>query len=146
MINLATAKLIGIGVGALAVIALLAMVNGWRVERNHLHDWQTQVLAATRDASGVKKLPAKEVAAQIRAMGQGLADAKDAIAKQNAAVNAMADASAKARHDAEKAVSAAKERAKAAESVSDRLAASANDLARKKAPCEPSKALVGAWQ
>jgi ABC-type lipoprotein release transport system permease subunit len=34
--GLSTAKLIGIGLGALAIIALLAMVNGWRVERNHL--------------------------------------------------------------------------------------------------------------
>lgn len=149
MPSLATAKLIGIGVGALAVIALLAMVNGWRVERNHLRDWQTTVLVATRDASGSPKLAAKDVPQQIKLLGQAVADLKAGLAKQTAAVNAQAAEDARQKAEASQAVLKALGRAQAAQATSARLMASARSgsaPAGSAAACKPSKALTEAWQ
>jgi hypothetical protein len=51
---LSTAKLIGIGVGALALIALVVTVLGWRSERNELRAWQGEVTSATVAAANLK--------------------------------------------------------------------------------------------
>lgn len=146
MFGFSTAKLIGIGIGALAIIAFVLMAFHWKHQAADRAEKLEIICKATRDAADNPKMNCGNVTLQIGELGASVKNSKAALDRQNSAVKAMADASAKARHDAEKAVSAAKERAKAAESVSDRLAASASDPARKKAPCEPSKALVGAWR
>jgi hypothetical protein len=149
MFGLSYVKLIAIGVGALAVIGILAMVNGWRVERNHLRDWQTTVLAATRDAAVNPKLATKDVPAQIKLLGQAIADLKAGIAKQNAAVNALAVESDRQKAEASQAVLKALGRAQAAQATSARLMASARSgsaPAGSAAACKPSNALTEAWQ
>lgn len=146
MPNLATLKLIGYGAGVLAIIALLAMVNGWRVERDRLREWRTQVVAAARDASGSPKLAEKNVPAQIRLLGQSIAGLKDAVAKQNAAVAALGAESERRKAEASRAAKAAEKRADSAASTSARLSASARAGDRSKKPCEPSKELQNAWR
>ena len=146
MLNLATLKLIGYGVGALAVIALLAMVLGWKSERDHLRAWQGEVVAATREASANPKLDKKAVAQQIRFLGQAMADLKAGLAQQNAAVNALAAESDRQSKEAARAVSKAQGRAREAQVTSDRLAASSRSGGRSSAPCEPSKVLTEAWK
>jgi hypothetical protein len=143
MPSIATLKLIGYGVGALAVIALLAMVNGWRVERNHLRDWQTTVVVAARDASGSPKLAAKDVPQQIKLLGQAVIDLKLRIVEQNAAVAALGAESEREKAAAEQAARSAEKRAQGAQATSARLTASSRAGGP---PCEPSKALKGAWQ
>jgi hypothetical protein len=144
--NLSTLKLIGYGVGALAVIALLAMVNGWRVERNHLRDWQASVVAETRSASGSPKLAAKDVPPQIKLLGDDILKLQAAIGRQNAAVAALAAESVRQQGEAAKASEKAQERAQEAESVSDRLIASSRSTAAPAAPCAPSKAVQEQWR
>jgi hypothetical protein len=139
-------KLIGIGVGALAMIAAALAINGWRVERNELRAWQVSVVTAASGAAGNPKLKAKDVSTQIRLLGQSVADLKAALARQNAAVEAMAAASAKARQEAEKAVSSSKERAKVAQTTADRLKASASASRIEKGSCDPSKTLQESWR
>ena len=149
MPSAATLKLIGLGVGALALIFLVAMVLDWRSERNELRAWQDSVLTTTREASANPKLKARDVPQQIRLLGQSVAELKAAIARQNAAVDAIAKESAKAQEDAQKATSAAKERANAAEATADRLRASAARPRAGNAPscaCEPSETLKEAWR
>lgn len=146
MMGLSTIKLFGIGVGALALIALVVTILGWRSERNALRLQVAAACTATRDAAANPKLDCKDMPQQIRLLGQSIADLKAGIARQNAAVNALSDASAKAQQDAEKAVSAAKERVKAAQATADRLARSAGDPARGKRPCEASDALKESWR
>jgi hypothetical protein len=146
MPTLATAKLIGYGLAALALIALVATVLGWRSERNALRARVAATCAVTKAAADNPRLSCKAVDAQIRELGRSIANLKGALARQNAAVTALSDASAKAQDEAVKAISASKERVKAAQGQSDRSAASARDPARGKAPCEPSAELKGAWR
>lgn len=146
MFGLSYVKLIGIGIGALAVIALLAMINGWRVERNHLRDWQTTVLAASREAAANPKLDKKDTAQQIKLLGQAIANLKAGIARQNAAVNALALESGRQKADAAQAVLKAQGRAQTAQASSTRLTASSLSSEAVAKPCAPSKALEGAWR
>jgi hypothetical protein len=88
MPTISTAKLIGAGIGLLAVIAFLALAFSWRSERNHLLQWQGEVISATVDAANLKdragkpaKLAAKDVPAQIRYLGKALADVKQKTAE-----------------------------------------------------------------
>lgn len=147
--GLSPAKLIGIGVGALALIGLIVMVLGWRSERNELRVWQSDVYAATKEASANPKLTKKDTAQQIRLLGTAIADLKAAIARQNAAVNALAAESERQKGEAAKAVSRAATRARASEATSERLLASSRSTARSSGPqgqCEPSKELKEAWR
>jgi methyl-accepting chemotaxis protein len=141
-----TAKLIGIGLGALAIIALLALINGWRVERNPLRDWQAGVVQATREASGNPKLGKDHVAEQIGELGKSVANLKTAIANQNAAVNALAAESDRQKAAAVEAAQRAEKASRGAQATSDRLAASSRSGERLTKPCEPSRALSEAWR
>jgi hypothetical protein len=146
MPSLATLKLIGYGLGALAIVALFTMVMGWETERDHLRTQVAATCAVTREAAANPKMDCKNVDAQIREIGLSVVNLKIAIIEQNDAVRRMSDASAKAQDEAVKAISSAKERVKAADATADRLRASASDNQRKKAPCEPSDELKGAWK
>jgi coproporphyrinogen III oxidase-like Fe-S oxidoreductase len=146
MMGLSTAKLIGIGVGALAVIGLIVMVLGWRSERNELREWQTSVVTATRQAAENPKLDKKNVPQQIQLLGQAVKDLKAAIARQNAAIDALALEASRQQKAATEAQKRAVERSKGASAVSDRLVASSRSQARKAAPCEPSETVKEMWR
>lgn len=141
-----TLKLIGIGLGALALIALLAMVNGWRVERDHLRVQVTAACDATREASANPKLACKAMPQQIRLLGKAVLDLKFAIIDQNTAIGEMAAESERQRRNAAQAAEKARQRANGASKVSDSLIASSRSGERLNKPCEPSKALEGAWK
>lgn len=145
MPSIATLKLIGYGVGALAIIALLTLVNGWRVERDHLRQWQTEVLVATRTASANPKLDKSAVAQQIKELGTALADTTSALTRQNAAVKALTDQQAAEQRASAVAQKAAQGRAEDAEAVAQRLRAQTRP-AGSTAGCEPSKQLQEQWQ
>jgi hypothetical protein len=147
--NFATAKLIGMGLGALALIALVVMVLGWRTERNHLRDWQAQTLAATRDASGSPKLAAKDVPQQIRFLGEAIAALHTSLERQNAAVDALGRESEQQKAEAAKASEKAAERSRGAEATADRLTASSRSgesLRGSQQPCKASKAVEEVWR
>lgn len=146
MPSLSTAKLIGMGVGLLAVVAFVLMALGWKKDAADRKEKLGVICAATRQAAGNPKLACKDVPVQIQLMGGSIANLKAGISRQNAAVDAMGQASAKAQQDADKAVSAAKERAKGASAASDRLSASARSSERQTKPCEPSKELERSWR
>jgi hypothetical protein len=146
MPSLSTAKLIGMGVGLLAVIAFVLMAFHWKGQAADRKEKLEVICLATRQAAGNPKLACKDVPVQIQLMGGSIANLKAGIGRQNAAVDAMGQASANAQREAEKAVSAAKERAKGASATSDRLSASSRSSERQARPCEASDELRRAWR
>lgn len=146
MFGFSTIKLIGMGIAALAVIALITMVLGWRSERNELREWQSGVLTATRTASANPKLGKKDVAAQITLMGKAIADLKGAIVHQNAAIDQLALTTVEAQAAAKRASQKAEKPAGEALATSARLNASARSSASRAKPCEPSKTLRETWR
>lgn len=79
MPSLSTAKLIGFGLGLIALLGCIYTALSWRAERNELREWRGQVVAATVDAAGLKdskgrpaKLKPKDVPQQIRFLGEAL--------------------------------------------------------------------------
>lgn len=139
-----TAKLIGFGLGALALIAAILWFKGVLNERAELRDWQDQVTVATRQAANNPKLAKKDVAQQIGFLGKAIADLKTGIANQNAAINRLAAQTEEAQDMAAKASARAAGRADKAAATSGRLIASSRSVQAK--PCEPSKALTEAWR
>lgn len=141
-----TAKLIALAVAAAAILSFVLLAFHWKGQAADRKEKLELICKATRDAADNPKMNCGNVTLQIGELGASVKNTTAALDRQNAAVNALAVANAKAQQDAVKAVSAAAQRAKAAQSVSDRLSASANDPARKKAPCAPSETLAGAWR
>jgi hypothetical protein len=80
--------------------------------------------------------------AQIKFMGEAIGTLTTAIHKQNDAVDAMGAETKRQQAEARKPLRA-KKRAQGAQATSTRLAASSRAGGP---PCEPSKALKGAWQ
>jgi hypothetical protein len=146
MFGLSTLKLIGIGVGALAVIALLALVNTWRVGYHDRGEKLAAICSATRAASGQPKLKCGDVPAQIQFLGEAVGTLKRAIAEQNAKVAAMGAETARQQELAAQAVQSAAGRAKRASAASEGLDASSRAGERLTKPCEPSAELRRAWQ
>jgi uncharacterized protein with beta-barrel porin domain len=146
MPSLSTLKLIGYGLGALAIIGLLAMVNGWRVERNHLRDWQTTVVSATRDASGNPKLAAKDVPQQITFLGQAVTALSNSLKVQNAAVASLGSETARQQQQAAQARQKAAQSAHEADASAQRLDASSRQTPPAGPPCAPSKAVEEQWR
>jgi hypothetical protein len=136
-------KLIG---GAVAALLLLGLILGLKHYKG-LAESRGASLAAicqtTRSAANNPKMKCGEVPAQIGLMGQAIANLKTGIAHQNAAVNALGAESDRQRAEADKAVLSASTRAHEAEATSARLSASSRSGGP---PCEPSKALKGAWR
>lgn len=139
-------KLIG---GAIVALALLGLFLGLK-HYKHVAEDRGEKLAvicqATRDAAGQPKLRCSEVPAQIKFMGEAIGTLTTAIRKQNAAVDAMGAETARQQKNAAQASQEAAQRAKQPQKVSDSLIASSRAPERSSAPCEPSKALKGAWQ
>lgn len=148
MPSLPTLKLIGIGIGALAVIALLAVVNTWRVQAKDRGEKLAVICQATRDASGHKNLKCGEVVQQIKFMGETIGTLTRALDKQNAAVDAMGAETKRQQAEAAEASQKAQERVGRADATSRRLSASAAHGSSSVATgaCQPSKELERAWQ
>ena len=144
--GLSTAKLIGLGIGLIAVLGFIAIALSWRSERNELRDWQATTVSATRDASGNPKLHKRDVPQQIRAIGNSLAAVTRSLERQNAAVEALAKRTEEQQREAAEAAQDARTRARAPERLSDSLNASSRAAERAAKPCEPSETLKEAWR
>lgn len=144
--QLTTAKLIGIGVGILALVALIVTVMGWKTERDRLRIWQNQVLAATRTAADNPKLGADKVPMQIDLLGQSVAALKDAVARQNAEIASLGQESNRQQVAGEAAVKAAQPHAQRAQASSSQLEASSRSSAVLAKPCEPSAKVKELWK
>lgn len=140
-----TAKLIGIGIGALALVFLVVTILGWKSERDELRQWRDTVTEATRNASGEKKLSAKEVPVQIEALGRSLKAVTSALNAQNAAVDALGARTATLQGEAAKASVRAAERVSVVEGARTRLEASSRAGGPHRA-CEPSETAKGLWR
>lgn len=144
--QISAAKLIGFGLGALALIAAFFWFRGALNERAELRDWQDQVTVATRLAADNPKLAKKDVAQQVGLLGKAISDLKAGIANQNAAINAHAEETKRQQEAATVARKRALQRAERAEATASRLNASSRSSAATARPCEPSEALTEAWQ
>ena len=144
--QVSTAKLIGFGIGLIAVLGFVFMALSWRAERDRLRDWQAVTLSAARDAAGNPKLLVRDVPQQVRELGDGLKRTTEALNRQSAAVDALGRRSAELVAEASRTASAARTRARTPERVSAGLEASSRSSERLRAPCEPSEALTEAWR
>lgn len=141
--GLSNLKLIG-GLVGLLILALLFADRGRWMHRAHSAEAENAtVCAAVRAAANNPKMDCKLAAQQVGLLGQSIADLKAGISHQNAAVNALSVESDRQKAEAAKAVLSAATRARASQATSDRLAASSRSGGL---PCEPSKALKGAWR
>lgn len=146
MMGLSTAKLIGSLVAILIVFGLVAERSRWMHRAHSAEAENATVCAAIRAAADNPKMDCKRAAQQVGLMGQSIADLKAGIAHQNTAVNALAAESDRQKAEAAKAVLSARGRAREAQATSDRLAASSRSGGAVAKPCDPSKALEGAWR
>ena len=84
-----TAKLIGFGIAALALIAFLAWVNGLRNERNALKAWQGDVVSVVRSEVPVerrKSVTAKTAGDEIHWLGREYRTHAEALRIQSEAL------------------------------------------------------------
>jgi hypothetical protein len=146
MMGLSTAKLIGGLVAILLVLGLVAERSRWMHRAHTAEAENATVCAAIRAAADNPKMDCKRAAQQVGLMGQSIANLKAGIAKQNAAVNALATESDRQKAEAANAVLSAATRARASQATSDRLAASSRSGEAQAKPCDASKALKGAWR
>lgn len=138
-----TLKLVG-GLGVAIALALLWHLQGyWHAQATAARATNAALCEAARDAAANRKLDCRDAGTQIRALGTSLANVTAALKRQNAAVDALAKASAQQQAAAAKASQKAEARAAEAERVADRLTASSK--APTNAGCEPSKALQEQW-
>lgn len=144
--GVSTAKLIGAGVGLLAVIAFVLMAFHWKGQAADRKEKLETICATTRLASNQPKLNCGAVPQQITEMGKSIGTLKAAIASQNAKVAALGTETARQQQLAAQASREAAQRAKRASDRSSDLQASSRAPERLKQPCEPSKALQEAWR
>lgn len=144
--GLSAAKLIGLAIAAAAILAFVVLAFHWRDTMTARGKKLGTICAATRAAADNQKLDCKLVAQQIGEMGKSIADLKDGIAHQNAAVNALAAKSQADQAEAAQAAQKAATRAHEAQATSDRLSASSRSGEAQAKPCAPSKALTEAWK
>lgn len=138
-------KLIGIGVAALILLALVADRVRWM---HRAHNAEGQIVAActaTREAAA-NKVDCKRMPEQIRLLGTAIKDLKAGIATQNAAVNALGAKSKADQAAAAQASQAAQARARGAEATAERLRASARSTVAPSAFCKPSKVVEEMWK
>lgn len=149
MFGLSYLKLAGIIGGALAVIAFVLLALHWKNQAADRGEKLATICQATRDASGQPKLKCAEVAKQIGFMGQTITAFSHALDVQSARVAALGAETKRQQGEAAKASQNAQARARGAEATSQRLIASARSTVASRGsqgPCEPSKALEGAWR
>jgi hypothetical protein len=149
MPGLSTAKLIGIAVAAAAILTFVLLSLHWKSQAADRKQKLEIICTTTRAAADDPKLSCGNVTLQIGELGASVKNLKAALAKQNAAVNALATESDRQKAEASQAVLKAQGRAQAAQATSARLMASARSgsaPAGSAAACKPSKTLEGAWQ
>jgi TolA-binding protein len=139
-------KLIGGLVAALVLLGLVAERSRW-MHRAHAAEAQVaQDCAAARKSAANPKMKCDQTDEQIGFLGEAIATLTNAIHRQNDAVTAMGAETKHQQADSAKASEKAAERSKGALATSGRLAASSRSSEAQAKPCEPSKALKGAWQ
>lgn len=141
--GLSTVKLIGGLVAALILLSLVADRSRWM---HRAHSAEAQVAAdcaAARKSAANPKMKCDQTDEQIGFLGEAIGTLTTAIHKQNDAVAAMGAETVRQQGESAKASQVAQERAQAAQATSSRLTASSRSGGP---PCEPSKALKGAWQ
>lgn len=143
--GLSTAKLIGFGLGALALIAAVLWFRSVLNERAELREWRDDVVVATRAASANPKLAESQVPLQIQLLGKSIAECKGALERQNAAVENLAKQTEAAQIMAAEASRKAAQRVKGIEGVINRLNASARSSKPQDA-CKPSETLAEQWR
>ena len=85
------AKLIGGGIILAILLALFFWGKGVLDERSALRDWQTTVLNVTKEASHNPKLVTRDVAGQIKILGESILNFKKSIAVQNDAIASLSE-------------------------------------------------------
>lgn len=143
MMSPGTLKLIGLGVGILALIGLVLGLKHFKSLADERGAKLATICQTTRTASGHPKLSCADVPAQITFMGEAMTALSNALKTQNAAVKVLGDETARQQQEAAQASRNAATRARGAEATSQRLAVSSRSGGP---PCEPSKALQGAWR
>lgn len=125
---LSTAKLIGLGIGVLALIGFLAWVNGLRVERNELREWRDGIVTVAQAEVPVdrrRSVKAATVADEIRWLGREYRTHKSALEIQSAKLVAAKQRTEAAQDSATVASRRALENDKERKVVRDRLTAPA---------------------
>jgi hypothetical protein len=136
-------KLVGGLVAALILLGLVAERSRW-MHRAHSAEAQYALdCAAARKSAANPKMKCDQTDEQIGFLGEAIATLTNAIHRQNDAVTAIGVETTRQQADSAKASQVAEKRAQGAQATSGRLAASSRSGG---APCEPSKALKGAWQ
>lgn len=128
MPQLSTAKLIGIGLGALALIGFLAWVNGLRTERNELRAWQGEIVTVIQAEVPVdrrKSVKPGTVADEIRWLGREYRTHRQALEIQSERLIVAKQRTEGAQKSATEAAKRAVENDKARKVVRDRLTAPA---------------------
>lgn len=139
-------RLVGFIGAGLAVAAFVLLAFHWKHQAADRKATLAVICQSTRDASGQPKLKCGDVPKQIQFMGQAIGTLTTALHKQSDAVAAMGAETVRQQKAAEDARKAAERRAGAAQSTVERLSASSRAPERQSKPCEPSKALEGAWR
>jgi hypothetical protein len=136
-------KLIGGLVAALLLLSLVADRSRW-MHRAHKAEAQLALdCAAARKSADNPKMKCDQTDEQIGFLGETITALKNALHVQNDAVASLGAQTKQQQADSAKASEAAQKRAQGAQATSGRLAASSRAGGP---PCEPSKALKGAWQ
>lgn len=121
--------------------------NKWKTKAVDYNAEAVGDYQAAKTASANPDLARRDTAKQIVALGQSLKAVTDALNRQNAAVKALGDETARQQAEAKKAVGAATARASEAEVISARLKAESHSGAGKAASaCEPSDLVKEQWQ
>lgn len=138
-----TLKVGGMILGAAAILSFVLLAFHWKHQAADRAERLAIICTTTREAADNPKLGCGNVVIQIQQLGASVKNAKAALERQNAAVNALSAESDRQKAEAAKAVLSASARARASQATSDRLAASSRAGGP---PCEPSKVLKGAWR
>ena len=144
--GLSTAKLIGLAIGAAAILSFVLLALHWKNTMTERGQKLATICQATRDASGQKKLPCGDVPEQVKFMGEAVKTLSGSLARQSAAVAAMGDQTKAQQAAAAQASQKAQERAGKAEATASRLTASSRAGEAQAKPCVPSKALQEQWR
>lgn len=126
MSGFSTAKLIGFGIAALALIGFLAWVNGLRNERNELKAWQdglVTVVTAEVPVDRRKTVNATTVADEVRWLGREYRTLIQALERQSQQLRQAQQQTEAAQDSATEAARRAQESDKARKALRDRLTA-----------------------
>lgn len=123
-----TAKLIAIGIGALALIGFLAWVNGLRTERNELRAWRDEIVVVVQSEvppDRRKSVTAKTAGDEIHWLGREYRTHKAALERQSEQLRIAESKTEAAQESATVAARRAVESDKARKAVRDHLTAPA---------------------